>query len=113
MSCSRPIRRTEDRLVEALSLSGVLARGYRQVPTELLEILIRSQRLLQLGGAPEHRILKPAVLALDKGRVFERTLLLNGIAGVVFGVFFWQLGLVFAMAAHFTADILLHVKGAS
>ena len=46
------------------------------------------------------------------GRVYERTLLLNGIAGVVFGVVFWQLGLVFAMAAHFTADILLHVRGA-
>jgi len=45
------------------------------------------------------------------GRVFERTLLLNGIAGVVFGAVFWQLGLVFAMAAHFTADVLLHVRG--
>ena len=46
------------------------------------------------------------------GRVYERTLLLNGIAGVVFGVVFWQLGLVFAMAAHLTADTLLHVRGA-
>jgi membrane protease YdiL (CAAX protease family) len=38
-----------------------------------------------------------------------RTLLLNGIAGVVFGWQYWRHGLVAAMAAHLGADIVLHV----
>ncbi|HUI00114.1 MAG TPA: CPBP family glutamic-type intramembrane protease [Nitrososphaerales archaeon] len=56
----------------------------------------------------------PLALRLLGGsaRVYERTLLLNGIAGVVFGVVFWQLGLGFAMVSHFTADVLLHVRHA-
>jgi hypothetical protein len=38
-----------------------------------------------------------------------RTLLLNGIAGTVFGWQYWRRGLVAAMAAHLGADIVLHV----
>lgn len=40
-----------------------------------------------------------------------RTLLLNSIAGVAFGWLYWRRGLLAAMAAHFSADIVLHVIG--
>lgn len=38
-----------------------------------------------------------------------RVLVLNGIAGLVFGYLYWRHGLFAAMAAHFSADITLHV----
>lgn len=38
-----------------------------------------------------------------------RAIVLNGIIGIVCGVLFWQYGLVAAMIAHFSADIILHV----
>jgi len=38
-----------------------------------------------------------------------RTLVLNGIAGLVFGALYWRRGLEHAIAAHFSADIVLHV----
>ncbi len=41
--------------------------------------------------------------------VVSRTLLLNGIAGVVFGWLYWKRGLEMAILAHFSADIVLHV----
>ncbi|MFA6523402.1 MAG: CPBP family intramembrane glutamic endopeptidase [Candidatus Peribacteraceae bacterium] len=40
-------------------------------------------------------------------QVFLRALLLNGLAGVVFGWFYWKKGLEHAMIAHFAADIML------
>lgn len=40
-----------------------------------------------------------------------RTLFLNGIAGVTFGWLYWRRGLLAAMVAHFSADIVLHVIG--
>lgn len=43
------------------------------------------------------------------GIVILRTLLLNGIAGVVFGWLYWRRGLEMAMLSHFSADIVLHV----
>lgn len=42
-----------------------------------------------------------------------RSLLLNGIAGVVFGWLFWRDGLSAAVLSHFTADVVLHVVGLS
>ncbi|MEJ2708015.1 MAG: CPBP family intramembrane metalloprotease [Anaerolineales bacterium] len=53
----------------------------------------------------------PATAALTKLTpwVIARAVVLNGIAGIVFGVLFWQYGLLAAMIAHFTMDILLHV----
>ncbi|MFB6069489.1 MAG: type II CAAX prenyl endopeptidase Rce1 family protein [Halanaeroarchaeum sp.] len=42
-----------------------------------------------------------------------RSLLLNGLAGVVFGWLYWRDGLVAAVLAHFTADVVLHVVGLS
>ncbi len=44
--------------------------------------------------------------------VVVRTLLLNGIAGMLFGWLYWRRGLLAAMASHFSADIVLHVVGA-
>lgn len=41
--------------------------------------------------------------------VVARAILLNGAAGVAFGWLYWKRGLESAMAAHFTADIVLHV----
>lgn len=41
--------------------------------------------------------------------VVFRSLLLNGVGGVVFGWLYWKKGLESAMIAHFSADIVLHV----
>ncbi|HCC05320.1 TPA: CPBP family intramembrane metalloprotease [Patescibacteria group bacterium] len=41
--------------------------------------------------------------------VVGRAILLNGVGGLVFGWLFWKKGLEYAMVAHFTADIVLHV----
>lgn len=38
-----------------------------------------------------------------------RVLLLNGLPGIVFGWLYWSKGLWTAIAAHFVADLLLHV----
>lgn len=41
--------------------------------------------------------------------VVARALLLNGLGGLVFGWLYWRRGLLAAMLAHFSADIVLHV----
>lgn len=41
--------------------------------------------------------------------VVVRTLLLNGVAGIVFGWLYWRRGLEMAMLGHFCADLVLHV----
>lgn len=41
--------------------------------------------------------------------IIVRAILLNGIFGIACGILFWQYGLVAAMVAHFTGDIVLHV----
>jgi membrane protease YdiL (CAAX protease family) len=41
--------------------------------------------------------------------VIARALILNGIGGLAFGWLYWRQGLLPAMVAHFSADILLHV----
>ncbi|MFQ6059014.1 MAG: CPBP family intramembrane glutamic endopeptidase [Anaerolineae bacterium] len=53
-----------------------------------------------------------ATLAPLTAIVVVRTLLLNGIAGVLFGWLYWRRGLLAAMVSHFSADIVLHVIGA-
>lgn len=45
--------------------------------------------------------------------VITRTLLLNSLMGIVFGVLYWQWGLEYAMISHFWADVVLHVIGGS
>jgi Type II CAAX prenyl endopeptidase Rce1-like len=54
----------------------------------------------------------PAAFAagLARGPVqIARIVVLNTLAGIVFGVFYWKLGLEHAMVAHVCADLLLHV----
>lgn len=41
--------------------------------------------------------------------VITRAIVLNGLAGVVFGRYYWTHGLEAAILAHFSADIVLHV----
>ncbi len=41
--------------------------------------------------------------------VVIRAIILNGIAGVVFGWLYWKKGLESAIISHFSADIILHV----
>jgi membrane protease YdiL (CAAX protease family) len=41
--------------------------------------------------------------------VVTRALVLNGLAGVVFGWLYWRRGLLAAMVAHFCGDLVLHV----
>lgn len=43
------------------------------------------------------------------GVVIARTLVLNGVGGIVFGWLYWKHGLEYSMVAHFSADIVLHV----
>ncbi|TYS16645.1 CPBP family intramembrane metalloprotease [Rossellomorea vietnamensis] len=43
--------------------------------------------------------------------IFASMLIINGIGGIIFGALFVYLGLEFAIIAHFTADITLHVIG--
>lgn len=40
--------------------------------------------------------------------VVARAIILNGIGGVVFGWLYWKKGLLSAMIAHFSADVVLH-----
>jgi membrane protease YdiL (CAAX protease family) len=41
--------------------------------------------------------------------IIARALILNGLAGLLFGVLFFYYGLEFAMIAHFFMDIMMHV----
>ena len=41
--------------------------------------------------------------------IITRAIVLNGIGGIVFGWLYWRNGLEGAMAAHFSADIVVHV----
>ncbi len=60
--------------------------------------------LFGLGHLP----VTAAILPLT-ALVVVRAVVLNGLAGVVFGWFYWRRGLLAAMVAHFSADIVLHV----
>ncbi len=41
--------------------------------------------------------------------VIARTIVLNGLLGIVFGWLYWKRGLEAAMISHFSADLVLHV----
>ena len=65
--------------------------------------IILTALLFGLGHLPATRALVPLTAS-----VVARALVLNGIAGVVFGWLFWKKSLETAMWAHFITDILLH-----
>lgn len=60
--------------------------------------------LFGLGHLPTVAMLLPVTPL-----VLARTIVLNGIGGVVFGWLYWKRGLESAIVAHFSADIILHV----
>jgi membrane protease YdiL (CAAX protease family) len=66
---------------------------------------ILSAILFGLGHLPATAA---AGLPLD-ALVITRAVVLNGLAGLVFGWFYWKHGLEAAMVSHFSADIILHV----
>lgn len=53
----------------------------------------------------------PAVFQLygKSGIVIFRTIFLNAVPGIIFGILYWYYGIEIAMIAHFTGDIGLHV----
>ncbi|MGR3762953.1 CPBP family intramembrane glutamic endopeptidase [Rossellomorea sp. NS-SX7] len=57
-----------------------------------------------------HYSVAAANLEMSVG-IFLSMLVINGIGGLVFGALFVFMGLEFAMIAHFTADLVLHVVG--
>ena len=50
-----------------------------------------------------------ASLAPLTAMMVVRTLIMNGIAGLAFGWVYWRHGLVAAMVAHASTDVVLHV----
>lgn len=61
--------------------------------------------LFGLGHLP---VTVAAGLPLD-ALVVTRAIVLNGLAGLVFGWFYWTFGLEAAMVSHFSGDLVLHV----
>lgn len=66
--------------------------------------IIIASLLFGLGHLPA-----TAMLTTLTPIVIFRSLLLNGIGGVVFGWLYWKKGLESSMIAHFSTDITLHV----
>jgi len=60
--------------------------------------------LFGLGHLPATRMITPLTPL-----VITRAIILNGAAGILFGWLFWKHGLLAAITAHFSADIILHV----
>ena len=60
--------------------------------------------LFGIGHLPTMSLLVPLTPL-----VFARTVILNGLIGVVCGWLYWKRGLEAAMVSHFSADIVLHV----
>lgn len=111
---------------------GLLASFYGAVPEELLLRLGLMTFLVWVGArltratVPGRFVLWAAIVvtALVFGLahlpataavlpltplVVARALLLNGLGGLLFGWLYWRRGLLAAMMAHFSADVVLHV----
>lgn len=83
------------------------ATGDRQRPPGpglMWTCILLAALLFGLGHLPATAALWPLT-----GIVVARALILNGLAGVVFGYIYWRRGLEYAMVGHFSADIVLHV----
>lgn len=93
----------------SLLLIGILklfrfAKTWKYTDTIVWISILLASILFGLGHLPA----VAAVMYLTP-LVIIRTILLNGIGGIVFGWLFFRKGIEFAMAAHFSADIVLHV----
>ncbi len=60
--------------------------------------------LFGLGHLPTMALLVPLTPL-----VVARTVVLNGLLGIIFGWLYWKRGLESAMISHFSADLVLHV----
>ncbi|SHN87631.1 CPBP family glutamic-type intramembrane protease [Bradyrhizobium erythrophlei] len=93
--------------VLALALRAVWRRRDADLPPAVFWIAnILAALLFGLGHLPATAALVPLTAA-----VVLRAIVLNGVAGIVFGVLFRRYGLEWAMLSHFGADIVLHVIG--
>ena len=105
----------EEILLRLFVMSGLaygLARIARRPPAPLAPGVFWTANFLAallfgLGHLPATAALTPLTTAL-----VVRALVLNGIPGVLFGYLFWKRGLETAMAAHFTADIVIQSAAA-
>ena len=68
--------------------------------------VVLSASLFALGHLPAVATIWPLTFA-----VVLRTLVLNGLGGVLFGWLFWRWGFEFAVVAHLCADLVLHGLG--
>lgn len=66
--------------------------------------IILAAVLFGLGHLPATAAIVPITFI-----VVVRAVVLNGVAGVIFGWLYWKKGLESAMIAHFSADIVLHI----
>ncbi|KAF1686276.1 CPBP family intramembrane metalloprotease [Pseudoxanthomonas broegbernensis] len=86
-------------------LVWVVARRRGAPPPSAYWVAIAVAALLFGAG---HLPAAAHVWGLDAA-VVARTLLLNGVGGMVFGWLYWKRGIEMAMLAHFAADLVLHV----
>jgi hypothetical protein len=66
--------------------------------------IVAAAILFGLGHLPATKAITPLTTL-----IVIRAIVLNGIGGIIFGWLYWQYGLEFAMIAHFSADIFLHL----
>jgi membrane protease YdiL (CAAX protease family) len=104
-----------EELLLRLGLLSFLAAGLRKLTGDRARppsaaVMLPATVVAALAFGAGHL---PAVARLAKidGPLVARTLALNGIAGVQFGLMYWKKGLEAAMIAHGSADIVLHVLG--
>ena len=81
---------------------------FRKSPTKRLAILWSVNVLVALIFGIGHLPLAFKLGASSASEI-SRIVFLNGIAGVVFGWLYWSRGIWTAMAAHFIADLMVHV----
>ena len=81
-----------------------LTRSEIARPVVVWAAIVTSALLFGAGHLPTTATLLPLTPL-----VITRALLLNGVGGIVFGWLYWKRGLLAAMLAHFSADIVLHV----
>jgi membrane protease YdiL (CAAX protease family) len=100
-----------------LGAQTILAAGVRHLahgltappsPNTMWAAIAVSNLLFGVGHLPTARGVMPL-----SPRFVARTLVLNGVAGTVFGYLYWKRGLEAAMIAHGAADLTLHVAGAA
>ena len=96
-SCFRSLRGSGD------SSTAPLMAAPDKLPLWIANIL--AAILFGLGHLP---ITAASGLPMD-ALVITRAVVLNGLAGLVFGWFYWKHGLEAAMVSHFSSDIILHV----